>query len=157
MSKTTEQSKQRTKITAKDSSSAGYIEKIQGVVMTKKLKVLFLINAVFNGIGALVLFFGTGLLNSLTGIDSGAYFVWNLLGVCSLSFAFLSFFATKINEKTAIHVVSAVFMIFHFLSAVVSIIVVVNGMNHAIIGNSIVHLLFFTLFIILGRKIQGKK
>ena len=121
--------------------------------MIKGLKVLFLANAVFNGIGSLVLFFGTGLLNSLTGLPDESSFVWNLLGVCSLSLAFLSFFAIKFREEIAVRVSTVVFMIFHLLSAVVSVIVVVNGMNHAIIGNTVIHLLFFTLFIVFGTKI----
>ncbi|MCL2496431.1 MAG: hypothetical protein FWF04_03325 [Clostridiales bacterium] len=120
--------------------------------MIKELKFLFLANAIFNGIGAIVLFLGTGILNNMTGLSSEASFVWNLLGACSLSLAFLSFFATKFQEKIAIWAVATVFMIFHLISAVVSVIVVANGTNQAIIGNTIVHLLFFILFVVFGIK-----
>jgi transcriptional antiterminator len=136
-----------------DSTLAGPDKEEQSMIMTKSLKILFLINAVFSGVGAIVLFFGTGILNSLTGLSSEANFVWYLLGVCSLSLAFLSFFAAKFKEKIAVRVAAAVFMIFHFLSAVVSVIVVADGMNHAIIGNTFVHLLFLTLFIIFGKNL----
>ena len=126
---------------------------VKGIIMEKRLKILFIANAVFNGIGSLVLFFGTGLLNSLTGLPDEASFVWNLLGVCSFSLAFLSFFATKFREEIAVRVSTVVFMIFHLLSAVVSVIVVAAGINNAIIFNTAVHLLLFALFIVFGAKI----
>jgi hypothetical protein len=118
--------------------------------MTKKLKTLFYVNAIFNGIGAVVLFFGTGILNDLTGIGREAGFVWNLLGVCSLSLAFLSFFVTKFKEEIAIWAVATVFMIFHLLSAIVSVIVVVTGTNPAVIMNTVMHMILFILFLVFG-------
>jgi hypothetical protein len=121
-------------------------------MMTKELKVLFLVNAVFNGVGAIVLFFGTKILNNLTGLNSEVNFVWNLLGACSLSLAFLSFFVTKFKEEIAIWAVATVFMIFHLISSVVSIIVVANGSNQKIIANTIMHFIFFAFFVIFGVK-----
>jgi len=141
----------------KDSSIENIRKDVQSTTMTKQLKVLFIANAVFNGIGAIVLFFGTRLLSSLTGLSDDASFVWNLLGVCSLSLAFLSFFATKFKDEISVRVAAGTFLIFHFLSALVSVIVVINGMNHAVIGNTIVHLLFFTLFIIYGKTQKKRK
>ena len=38
-----------------------------------------------------------------------------------------------------------------------SVIIVINGMNHAVIGNTIVHLLFFILFIIYGKILKKRK
>jgi len=113
--------------------------------MTKGLKILFFAHAVFNGIGAMLLFFGTGILNNLVGLSSEANFVWHLLGACSLSLAFLSFFVTKFKEKIAVLSVALVFVIFHFVSAIVSLIIVFTS-NKVIIANTVVHLIFLLLF-----------
>jgi len=119
-------------------------------IMKKELKILFYANGIFNGIGAVILFFGTGILNDLTGISSEANFVWNLLGACSLSFAFLSFFVTKFKEEIAIWSVTTVFMIFHLISAIVSVIVVVTGTNQAVLMNTVMHLILLVFFLVFG-------
>ena len=106
---------------------------------------MFFAHAVFNGIGAMLLFFGTGILNNLVGLSSEANFVWHLLGACSLSLAFLSFFVTKFKEKIAVLSVALVFVIFHFVSAIVSLIIVFTS-NKVIIANTVVHLIFLLLF-----------
>lgn len=118
--------------------------------MKKELKVLFLVNAVFNGIGAVILFFGTGILNSLTGMNGESNFLWHLLGACSLSLAVLSAFAIRFKEKTAISAALATFLTFNLISALVSVTLIFNGTNRYIAVNTTMHLILVIFFVIFG-------
>jgi len=124
--------------------------------MKKELKVIFFVNAVFNGIGAVILFFGTRILISLTGMGNESNFLWHLLGACSLSLAFLSTFAIKFKEKIAISAALVTFFTFNLISAIVSVTMIFNGTNRYIVVNTTMHLILVIFFAVLGiRFIKG--
>jgi len=116
--------------------------------MSKPLKVLFIINALFNGVGAILLLFATGILNSLTGISSEADFIWHLLGTCSLALAVLSLCAIKVRERYAIQIIILTFLLFNFLTGVVSIITLLSGASQFVIVNTLMHGVLFIVFLI---------
>ena len=126
------------------------------VKQNKGLRILFLINAVFNGVGAIILFFGTTILNSLTGMNSDSNFLWHLLGACSLSLAVLSAFSITFKEKNAISAALITFLIFNLVSAIVSVTLIFNGTSRYIVVNTTMHLILVIFFVIFGiRFIRG--
>lgn len=120
--------------------------------MLKSLKILFIANTVFNGLGALILFFFPSFLDSLTGLSQQANFLWQLLGACSLALAVLSAFATKMTEEIALKGAVATFIIFNLLSAILSL----SLMKVELLGNTAIHLVLTLSFLWLAR-LQFKK
>ena len=113
--------------------------------MNKTIKTILYINTIFNLVGAVVLFFATGLLNGLMDMNSEANVLWHLLGACSLAFAFLAFGATRFRDELAVKTIVATLIIFNGVSAIVSVIMVVNGSNMHIIANVAMHILMLVL------------
>lgn len=124
--------------------------------MNKPVKALFIINAVFNGVGAGLLFFGTSILNGLTGI-TGAGFVWNLLGSCSLALAVLSLCAIKVRERYAIQIIILTFLIFNFLTGAISVIALTGGASQFVIVNTLMHGVLFLVFLIAEISVLRKR
>ena len=121
--------------------------------MVKSVKVILIINGIFNFIGAAVLFLGTTILNHVTGFTGDTNLLWYLLGVCSLSLAILAIgAAARIRERTAIITVLLTLLVFNFLSGVVSLIGLFNGMSIKILGNTGMHLVLVFLLIVFGLK-----
>ena len=125
--------------------------------MNKPLKALFIINALFNGVGACILLFNTGALNSLTGISSEADFVWHLLGVCSLTLAVLSLCALRIRERYAIQIIILTFLLFNFLTGVISIITLMSGTSQFVIVNTLMHGVLFLVFLVAEISVLRKR
>ena len=118
--------------------------------MKNKIKVVLMINGIFNAIGAILLFLAAGFLSELTGVSESAHFLWYLLGGCSLSLSFLAFGGIKIKEKTGLFVVLMTLFIFNLVSAIISMGMVITGGNLHIIANGMLHLVMMGLIIVLG-------
>jgi hypothetical protein len=116
-----------------------------------KLKVLLIVNGIFNTFGAVILVFAPIVANPLLGIEGNSDFIWHLLAVCSLSLGVLSFLSIKFNERFALKSSVIVFCVFHGVSALVSVLEIFNGLPGFVFGNTAIHLLFFILFIIFFR------
>jgi hypothetical protein len=119
----------------------------------KKLTTLFLLNGIFNTLGAVILVFAPVIMNPLLDIDGDANFIWRLLAVCSFSLGVLSFLGMKFKERSAILSLVIVFSIFHGASALISILEVFDGLPGFVFGNTAIHLLFLLLFILFSRVI----
>jgi hypothetical protein len=119
----------------------------------KKLTILFLLNGIFNIIGAVVLAFAPVIGPFLGLVGSDAAFIWRLLAVCSFSLGILSFLGMRFNERFAIISAITVFCIFHGASALVSILEIFGGLPAFVFGNTAIHLLFLLLFILFSREI----
>lgn len=115
---------------------------------------LFLANAIFNAIGAVILFVAPCILIERFGLGEGATFLVYLLAVCSLSLAILSWCAFRNKERTLARAAAVTFLVFHFVSALVSVWYVCMGGGEVYVWvNAAVHLLFAGLFCVSMRQI----
>jgi hypothetical protein len=116
---------------------------------------LFLLNGIFNVLGAVILVFGADRLSSALHLGTQADFLWHLLGACSLTLAVLSFYAGSFDEKKSTHAAVVTFMTFHGLAALVSIWAIADGIGVVVWGNTAIHLVFFVAFWYFGLRVPA--
>ena len=115
-----------------------------------RLNVLFYANALFNALGAVILFAAPPRLDSLLALGSSSDFQWHLLAACSLSLAVVSFYAPTFKDPHAVRAVVLTFLTFNGVSAIVSVWAIVDGLPAFVWFNTAIHVVFFGLFWILG-------
>jgi len=124
--------------------------------MGRPLKTVFIISAVFNLVGAVILFFGTGLLNGLIETGGGTDYIWHLLGACSFALAVLSFCTIWVREQYAVLIILLTLLLFNLLTGVISIFTVLGGASLSVIGNTVMHGLLFIMFTVTGVQVLRK-
>lgn len=79
--------------------------------MDRNLKFLFIINAIFNAIGAVILILCSAQMMKIFEINLTAQqnFICYLLGACSFRLAILSFYGRKITSKQSLHLIVLTF------------------------------------------------
>jgi hypothetical protein len=109
---------------------------------------LLLVNGLFTAIGGIIFIFVPNQLMRLFGIQllQKEFFIYFLLGVTSLSFAFLSFSAMKLADHTSLRIVAATFLIFHAAEAAVGIYEFAIGLSVWVLITVGVHVVFSALF-----------
>jgi len=97
-----------------------------------RLNVLFYANALFNALGAVILFAAPPRLDSLLALRSSSDFQWHLLAACSLSLAVVSFYAPTFKDPHAVRAVVLTFLTFNGVSAIVSVWAIVDTEVHGL-------------------------
>lgn len=124
--------------------------------MNRSLKLLLLVNGIFNAVGAVTLIlFPSGMMD-IFGIrlTTLQYFICYLLGACSFSLAVLSLYAQKVTDGYSLHIIALTFFLFHLTTAGVGIYSYLQGLSPCVWVNIGIHSAFAVFFWWLG--LSGK-
>lgn len=124
------------------------------------LKILFKLHAIITLAAAIVLIVAPAAIPGTVDIHlhGEAYLLSYFLGASELAIAYLSFFATRINDRYALRIIVITFVIFHLGTAFLEIWALSEGASIKLVGNIALRCIVVLLFYYYGvRKISKKR
>jgi hypothetical protein len=120
--------------------------------MNTNLKILLTIHAIVTLAAGVVLIIAPTAIPKTVDIHISPeeYLLSYFLGAAELGIAYLSFYSRKINDKYALRVIIATFIVFHTATGMLEIYGLLQGVSFKIIGNIILRLVVIGLFYYYG-------
>jgi hypothetical protein len=121
------------------------------------LRILLIVHALVTFAAGIVLIIAPNLVPNAVNITvpPNAYLVCYLLGAMEIGIAYLSFFAAKLKDLSALKLISLSFIVLHAVTAVVEVYAIAQGVTPVLWGNVALRIGVALLFAYYGvRKLQ---
>jgi hypothetical protein len=114
----------------------------------RTLKALLIIHGLITLAATVVLIIAPNVIPGTVDIDisSKEYLLCYFLGAAELCIAFLSFFASKIEDKKALRLISSTFIVFHLATGTLETFALSQGTSSKILFNILLRIIITALF-----------
>jgi hypothetical protein len=118
------------------------------------IRLLLIIHAFITFIAAIVLIVSPGFIPRAAGIGlaENSYLICYLLAAAELAIAWLSFAARNISDAKFLRLLSIAFIIFHFSTAILELVYILDNYNVNVLANLVIRLILVILFFFYGVK-----